>query len=434
MARLWFSSCFIFNLKKKELTLESGDTWEGVWSSIIRSGLHQLSRRKTAERNWRPNIILFSGRAGVRPHLVDFGKWLVDKRGMLSNFDLHEEPDSKHLFSRPRQLVPDGEDTPQDIFHRQLACRNFYEGMETITQVYGFSGIDPNTVMLGWARQSRDPVHFTRVIRHCADLDYNILLMDYDRERGFGKKQKIDIWWADGSNNAVLAVTILKFLKTSTAWQEAEPRILVVINDSTIENRVYKNLTELLEAQRIEAKVKVINNVIEQRPTDEIIKIESRDADLVLLSISALSIHNPDRFITRTNALVNDLSTTLILCASSYFEPLTIGVESTPTTPPSLSTKDKEAIKQDLPPLPTPHETSNGSHVAVVNNLMSVYAGIERYIEEEAVVNMAAVDAVHARWFQDLTRVVNRSFQTLERRLPNMPKPRARPVNRRIAE
>jgi hypothetical protein len=280
LARLWFSSCFIFNLKKKELTLESGDTWEGVWSSIIRSGLHQLSRRKTAERNWRPNIILFSGRAGVRPHLVDFGKWLVDKRGMLSNFDLHEEPDSKHLFSRPRQLVPDGEDTPQGIFHRQLACRNFYEGMETITQVYGFSGIDPNTVMLGWARQSRDPVHFTRVIRHCADLDYNILLMDYDRERGFGKKQKIDIWWADGSNNAVLAVTILKFLKTSTAWQEAEPRILVVINDSTIENRVYKNLTELLEAQRIEAKVKVINNVIEQRPTDEIIKIESRDADL----------------------------------------------------------------------------------------------------------------------------------------------------------
>ncbi|MBU4037054.1 MAG: amino acid permease, partial [Proteobacteria bacterium] len=37
------SSIFLF-LKKKELTLESGDTWEGVWSSILRYGLNHLDR------------------------------------------------------------------------------------------------------------------------------------------------------------------------------------------------------------------------------------------------------------------------------------------------------------------------------------------------------------------------------------------------------
>jgi amino acid transporter len=34
-------------LKRRELTLESGDTWEGVWSSVVRSGLHRLTREVT---------------------------------------------------------------------------------------------------------------------------------------------------------------------------------------------------------------------------------------------------------------------------------------------------------------------------------------------------------------------------------------------------
>lgn len=411
-------------LKKKELTLESGDTWEGVWSSVIRSGLHELSRRRTAERNWRPNIILFSGGAGARPHLVEFGQWLVDKRGLLSNFDLIEKPDSSHLFTRPQQLVADGEDTPQGIFHKRLICRNFYEGMETITQVYGFSGVDPNTVMMGWARQTRDPAHFTGVIRHCRDMDYNILLMDYDRARGFGARQLIDIWWADDSNNAALALTIIKFLKLSTAWQDAECRILIVIDDSTLENRVYRNMNELLDAQRIDATVKVINNAIEIRNPDEIIQVESRESDLVILSISALSLDQTDRFIARTNTLVDNLGTTLILYASSYFKPLSIGVEDTSAEKLRLKTGTQVGIK-DLPPLPTPHEASNGSHIAVFNSIMRSYAGIERYIEEKVTTDLKAVQDIQLRWLEDIRRTVDRSFQTLGRRLPDMPKQRA---------
>ena len=414
-------------LKKKELTLESGDTWGGVWSSLIRSGLHQLSRRKTAERNWRPNIILFSGGMRARPHLIEFGKWLVDKRGLLSNFDLKEDKKRQSLFTRPEQLVQDDEEALQGIFHRQFECRDLYEGMETIAQVYGFSGIEPNTVMMGWARHSRDPERFTRLIQYFTGLDYNILMLDYDRDRGFGDKRQIDIWWEDGSRNAALSLTILKFLITADEWQRVETRIMIVIDDSTIENRVYKNMTNLIEAQRLEARVRVINNAIENRPLEDIVKIESKDADLILLSIPDVTSYAADQFIERTDTIVADLGSTMLIRASSFFEPLTIGVEaSMPPAPTPSLTDDGETTEQALPPLPSLSALSSGSHIAAFNSMMRVYARLERNLQDHAKIEMAAIDEVHVRWLQDLTRLIDRSFQTLDRRVHDMPVPRAR--------
>ena len=128
-------------LKKRELNLESGDTWEGVWSSVIRSGLHYLSQTVTHSRNWRPNIILFSGGTGARPHLIEFGKWIVHKRGLLSNFDLRESSDNKVLFPKGEQTQYDDDETLQGVFSRRLECSDIYESMETVAQVFGFAGV-----------------------------------------------------------------------------------------------------------------------------------------------------------------------------------------------------------------------------------------------------------------------------------------------------
>src|SRR5690606_898346 len=48
-----------FFLSRKQLTLDAGDAWEGVWSSLVRSGLWRLSRGERQQRNWRPNILAF---------------------------------------------------------------------------------------------------------------------------------------------------------------------------------------------------------------------------------------------------------------------------------------------------------------------------------------------------------------------------------------
>ncbi len=77
-----------FYLKRKELKLESGDAWNGVWASIVKKGIARLGNEKTLESNWRPNIIMYSGDKQQRSHLVEFGKAISGRLGMLSSFEL----------------------------------------------------------------------------------------------------------------------------------------------------------------------------------------------------------------------------------------------------------------------------------------------------------------------------------------------------------
>ena len=60
-------SGLFFVLKRRELQLETGDTLLGVWSSVVRVGLHRLTAESLHQRNWRPNILLFTPPRGQLP-------------------------------------------------------------------------------------------------------------------------------------------------------------------------------------------------------------------------------------------------------------------------------------------------------------------------------------------------------------------------------
>ena len=56
-------------------------------------------------------------------------------------------------------------DVVEGIFTKNFVCRNIYEGIDAITRVYGFSGVEPNTVLMGWARNTTDPAQFAKLIQ-----------------------------------------------------------------------------------------------------------------------------------------------------------------------------------------------------------------------------------------------------------------------------
>ncbi len=324
-ATIIMGGIFVY-LKNKELTLESGDTWEGVWSSLLRAGLNKLNATVKQQRNWRPNIILFSGGESARPHLLQFGRWLVKKRGILSNFNLIENKDSSHLIKKNQDDPKDKKEEFEGIFARQMEVKNIYDGMETITKVYGFAGIEPNSVMFGWARDTKDKAAFNKLLRTYQKLDYNIFMLDYNKENGFGKNKTIDLWWRGSGNNATLALTLIKFLQMEDDWSDAVARIFIITDDTAIHNRVFRNMSLILDDQRIAATFKVINNSIDNKPFSEIIQIESKDTDLVILGMP--TIEKDDDIIEKTDTIIRPLKTVLLIHASSFFNPLYIGVES----------------------------------------------------------------------------------------------------------
>ncbi len=316
-----------FFLKRKQLKSEYGDVWQSVYSSLVRSALLKMNKSNIEQRNWRPNIVLFSGGTKKRPHLIDFGKCIVGKHGVLSNFDLIENKNAKIILPKHKQSLP-AEDTDPGIFTRRKTVKDIYDGIESISGVYGFSGFEPNTVLLGWTRQTHNPERFAEMLNTLYDLDLNVLLLDYDKKAGFGNFNLIDIWWKDMSNQGNFALTLSKLLVFSNDWQNADIRLIIVNSRNDQSDNILRKAEHLLDYMRVNATVKVINNQIEQKPYYEIVLSESRNTDLVISGIPEIEKGKEAEFVNKTNKLLNKIGTVLLIKASSNFKKLNLGIDT----------------------------------------------------------------------------------------------------------
>jgi len=402
-----------FYLKRKELTLETGDTWEGIWSSMIRSGLHRLNQRETHQRNWRPNIILFSGGTSARPHLIETGKWLVDKRGLLSNFDLNENPDLNVLFRKTDQSIRD--DVDDGIFARRIECSDKFECMETISKYYGFSGIEPNTVLIGWGHNTEKPDKFLKVLTSVISLDLNLMLLNYVDGRGFGNHETIDVWWRGSGNNISLALALIRFLTASQTWQDVTIRFLTVTEESASVDRLFDEMNKLLLDYRLEGVVKIINNAAEKKPFAEILARESGKADLVVIGIPDIHIEAPANYINKVNTIIDPLGTALLIYASSFFEPVhmsdTVSYALSPKMVPEDTGKDAAIYTLAIPS--AVNDVPSGLK-PVVLKLFNKLQEIGQKVDQSCV---AVILNHHQGLSNTIHDLMQGSFTTLEKKL-----------------
>ncbi len=327
VAALVILAVIYYFINKRKLHLDMGDVWLSVRSSVLRKMLSELNKRRLTERNWRPNILLFSGGSKNRPHLIEFGKHLVAKQGMISNFDLILNESHKVLFPKHNQAIPEEEGVNDEgVFSRRQECNNIYKGIENISATYGFSGVEPNTVVLGWGRKTDDPVRFSSMLRFLSDLDLNIVLLDYDTEKGFGAYNQIDIWLRGGSNNGNLMLSLIKFIRISFDWRRAKTRLMIINSLDKREKQIVKEAQEMLDNMRIDAEIRIINNEIPKKPVNMIIKEESVHTDLTFLGMADVAEGKEQEFIERADYLYQDLGTVVIVRASSFFSELRIGL------------------------------------------------------------------------------------------------------------
>ena len=313
-------------IRKKQLRLAMGDVWQSVGASLLRTILTKLDQAKVVERNWRANILLFSGGKSSRPHLIEFSKYLVGKHGMISNFDLVLNTTSKVLFPKHKQAIPEDEKSDDEgIFARRQECSNIYAGIKSISATYGFSGVEPNTVLLGWARRTDDPVGFAKMLKYLTALDLNIVLLDYDELVGFGNYKQIDIWWRGGSNNGNLVLSLIKFIRLSYEWRNVTVRLMIISNDEDKEPKIIRDTERVLDNMRMDAEIRIINNK-SKKPVNQVIKDESVNADLIFLGIADVQEGKEKEFIERADNLYKDLGTIALVKASSFFKEIKIGV------------------------------------------------------------------------------------------------------------
>ena len=330
-------------LKRRELALESGDTWSGIWASLVKTGLTRLNSEELHRRNWRPNVIMFSGSESERPHLVELGQAMAGRLGILSSFELSNAPEP--------QLTPatTQDDETSTYFTHQYRTPDVYQGMDQIARLYGFSGVKPNTILMGWSKTEKHREQFAQLIDSFRESDYNTVFLNYDSATGYGNHRTIDIWWRGSGRSLAFAISLIRHLTTHLLWKTAEPRLLLVLNDLTQSDRVRRTLLQLLDDYRMPMTVKLIDNSLETQSITDLIASESARTDLTILGITEQKHQQTERSVAQIRALLDQLGTSLVISASSRFEEIDLGVNEKRS---ELETVDLISEIRHLPALP----------------------------------------------------------------------------------
>lgn len=334
-----------FYLSRKELVLESGDAWSSFWTNLAKRALLKLTIEKTETRNWRPNIVLFSGGKQARPYLVELGLAMSGKLGALTDFELVISSNPYLQTDANRNKDKKKED---HFFTRQFVSDSVESGIKTVTNVYGFSGFEPNTIMMGWSRDTKNADFLANVLTHFKKKNLNAVFLDYDKNSGFGKKENVDIWWNGKGRTLSFALNLMRFILADSEWRDARLRILVINNDNKLTDKLYKNTVTLLEEKRISAEVKIINDDFGTRSKEMIINSESKNADLILLGISPKASSYTRQYIEAISKVSELPASLLILSPSDEFEEINI----VGTVPKKSTPEIAKQIILELKPIP----------------------------------------------------------------------------------
>ena len=315
-------------LQRKQIVLMTGDVWLSVWKKIVANGLQKIDSKPTETcNNWNPNIILFSGESEHRVYLVELGKTLAGRAGIVTNFKLLLDKSNDSPLPKSDQIVKEEYFERIGVFARQIKVNNIYKGIEDIASIFGFSGVDPNTIMMGWPKGLENSEEYSEMTQKLLYLDYNLLYLDFDRATKFGNYQTIDLWWREtDSKNAEIMLNIARFMVQSPKWSSATIRVLFVNNSNVDSEVIETNILNIVEDIRVKVEIKIINNAVEQIPFYELISKYSIATDLTLLGIPNFDINKQTQFVIKTNQLFESIGSTLMVKASESFNEINLNV------------------------------------------------------------------------------------------------------------
>jgi amino acid transporter len=395
-------------IKRRQLQLESGDTWQGVWSSLVRSGLHRLNRGANQQRHWRPNILAFTSRREEdRAGLVEFGAALVGAGGVLTDFELIDD--------RKRLLVEEVEPSV-GVFHRLTPCEKPFETMEAICRYHGFSGIEPNTVLIPLQKRVGAETDFDAFLRCTENSAFNTLMWRSAPEGIAERPEVIDIWWRPEAGRLRFALILTRFLQATSVWRDASLRFIIVHRDVSRVDGMQKRLSRLMDEQRINAEVKFIDSELHDRSFMDLVRQESSATDLTFLGLPDAEQRRREGSFEELAALGDAVKTLVVYRSAKNFEPLFDDVRNITTT----MNVSELTPSPDFEPITLP---TLGSLAADVRSFADQHEALFRDIHDRS---LQAHGGLELALITDLEAVLSRSFSHLEKAMSGASKRRQR--------
>ncbi|MCA8940022.1 MAG: amino acid permease, partial [Planctomycetes bacterium] len=311
-------SFFVFVLlERRKMKTDFGDVRSGLWFSVARHSLLRLEDKEQEIKNWRPNVIVFAGQTQKREYLCDMGEWLAKGKGIVSFVQLiagntSELAGSGLRDAGRRQMRAALKERGISGFADCHIVSDFDGGALSVAQSYGVSGLEPNTVLMGYAKsEARHQAQF-KLVRTLADLKKSVLILKYDPVKEFGNQSKIDIWWSGRSRNGELMLMLAHIISRHKSWDGAKIRVLQIVRNEDQAGHTEDNLKRTLENVRVRGEVKA---VIPESGSSiaETIAAASADADLTIVGMRMPENTDIPAMAAATDELVRQLGSVLLV-------------------------------------------------------------------------------------------------------------------------
>ncbi|MDZ7683556.1 MAG: Na-K-Cl cotransporter [Fodinibius sp.] len=272
-------------LERREMQSAWGDVRRGIWMAITRAGLMHLGSSPEA-KTWRPHPLVLSGAPTKRWHLIDLASSMTHNRGILT---IASVITSENMTTERKQLLEENirnflqKRSVQGLV-RVSSGSDAFQGAKDLVEAYGLGSLVPNTIILGDSENEEIRDKYCDMIASFHSQNRNVVAVHYDEELEFGDRKRIDLWWGGLRGNGGLMMILAYLLQSSRKWWDAEVNIKMVVDDQKGAADAERNLSEIMDNIRIDAKAEVL--VSEGRAFNEILHESSQGADLVLMGMA----------------------------------------------------------------------------------------------------------------------------------------------------
>jgi|AntDeeMinimDraft_5_1070356.scaffolds.fasta_scaffold01540_3 amino acid transporter len=313
LAFVFITIVFVW-LQSREMKTAWGDVRRGIWMAVIRKGLFILNQ-KTESKTWRPNPLVLSGAPTKRWHLIEFAAAITHNRGILTIATVLKTDHT--TTSRRIKLEQNIYDflAKQSTrgFARVIEASNIFEGATDFVKSYGIGTLVPNTIIVGDSENKEIKKGYCGMISRFHNLNRNVIILRDNKEKGFGKKERIDLWWGGLKGNGGLLMILAYLLRSSLSWYDAEINIKMMVPDENAAKAARRNLSSVVKKLRTGAELTVI--VSEGRSFTEVFQESSSDADLIFMGMATPDENFVDYYTTMQERLKNMPTTMLVLAA-----------------------------------------------------------------------------------------------------------------------
>jgi hypothetical protein len=275
-----------FYLSRRSMRATWGDMRGGVLMSMARWALLAKRNREEHQRNWRPQVLVYTDDVEKDLPLIKLASGLSLRRGVVTvarivEGDLDEvEVDLEKEAAHASTFLDDNGVT---AFCEVNVVDKLETGFVVVAQANGIAGLHSNTAVFGWPVRQEAKEMELRVLRKLDHVGKSVVLARLLPDK-LPKKRRLIVWWAGKQDNGDLMLLLAHVLVQNQSWRDTELMVKSVVFSEADREAQRQSLIKLCTETRIEARAEIIVKKPEETVKD-IIQEHSRDATLVMLGL-----------------------------------------------------------------------------------------------------------------------------------------------------